>query len=86
MTQNATGTSGDTFKEAYILSDKSTDVEAFFESENLKPNGAVNSYNNKKIVLRETSSSTASPQAGKNHLKDQPMMSPPPQSKPSRNG
>jgi len=60
LTQNATGTSGDTFKEAYILSDKSTDVEAFFEGENLKPNGAVSSYNNKKIVLRETSSSTHS--------------------------
>ncbi|XXK30842.1 flagellar hook-basal body complex protein [Rhodobacteraceae bacterium nBUS_24] len=53
-------TSGDTFEEAYILSSKSTGVEAFFEGENLKPNGAVNSYNNKKIVLRETAASTHS--------------------------
>ncbi|MBT5188156.1 MAG: flagellar hook-basal body complex protein, partial [Kordiimonadaceae bacterium] len=53
-------TSGDTFKEAYILSSKSTDVEAFFEGENLRPNGAVNSYNNKKIVLRETADSAHS--------------------------
>ena len=57
---DGSATSGDTFKEAYILSDKSSDVEAFFEGENLRPNGAVNSYNNKKIVLRETSSSTHS--------------------------
>ena len=57
---DGSATSGDTFKEAYILSDKSSDVEAFFEGENLRPNGAVNSYNNKKIVLRETSASTHS--------------------------
>ena len=55
-----TTTGGNTFSEAFILSDKSTDVEAFFEGANLKPNGAVNSYNNKKIVLRETSASTHS--------------------------
>jgi hypothetical protein len=35
-------------------------VEAFFEGESLSPAGAVNSYNNKKIVLRETSSATHS--------------------------
>ena len=57
---DTTTTGGDNFKEAYILSDKSTDVEAFFEGENLKPNGAVTSFNNKKIVLRETASSTHS--------------------------
>jgi flagellar hook protein FlgE len=56
--QQGSATSGDTFKEAYILSDESTDVEAFFEGESLSPAGAVNSYNNKKIVLRETSSAT----------------------------
>ena len=56
--QQGSATSGDTFKEAYILSDESTDVEAFFEGEHLSPAGAVNSYNNKKIVLRETSSAT----------------------------
>jgi len=54
----AGASSGNTFKEAFILSDKATDVEAFFEGEHLKPNGAVNSFNNKKIVLRETSFST----------------------------
>jgi flagellar hook protein FlgE len=58
--QQGAATSGDTFKEAYILSDESTDVEAFFEGEHLSPAGAVNSYNNKKIVLRETSSATHS--------------------------
>jgi flagellar hook protein FlgE len=58
--QQGSATSGDTFKEAYILSDESTDVEAFFEGEHLSPAGAVNSYNNKKIVLRETSSATHS--------------------------
>jgi flagellar hook protein FlgE len=58
--QQGNATSGDTFKEAYILSDESTDVEAFFEGESLSPAGAVNSYNNKKIVLRETSSATHS--------------------------
>ena len=58
--QQGDATSGDTFKEAYILSDESTDVEAFFEGEHLSPAGAVNSYNNKKIVLRETSSATHS--------------------------
>ena len=58
--QQGDATSGDTFKEAYILSDESTDVEAFFEGEHLGPAGAVNSYNNKKIVLRETSSATHS--------------------------
>ena len=57
LTQDAS-TLGDDFEEAYILSSKSTDVEAFFEGEHLKPNGAVNSYNNKKIVLRETADST----------------------------
>ena len=57
---DGSATSGDTFKEAYILSDKATDVEAFFEGENLKPNGSVSSFNNKKIVLRETASSTHS--------------------------
>ena len=57
LTQGTT-TGGNTFSEAFILSDKSTDVEAFFEGENLKPNGAVNSYNNKKIVMRETAAST----------------------------
>ena len=36
------------------MSDASTDVEAFFEGEALRPAGAINSYNNKKIVLRET--------------------------------
>jgi flagellar hook protein FlgE len=58
--QQGSATSGDTFKEAYILSDESTDVEAFFEGEHLSPAGAVNSYNNKKIVLRETASATHS--------------------------
>ena len=58
--QQGDATSGDTFKEAYILSDESTDVEAFFEGEHLSPAGAVNSYNNNKIVLRETSSATHS--------------------------
>ncbi|XXK34327.1 flagellar hook-basal body complex protein [Rhodobacteraceae bacterium nBUS_22] len=58
LTQKGSGTDGDSFEEAYILSSKSTDVEAFFEGENLKPNGAVNSYNNKKIVMRETAAST----------------------------
>jgi flagellar hook protein FlgE len=55
---DGSATSGNTFKEAYILSDEATDVEAFFEGEHLKPNGAVSSFNNKKIVLRETSFST----------------------------
>ena len=36
---NKVRTSGDTFKEAYILSDESTDVEAFFEGEHLSPAG-----------------------------------------------
>ena len=58
LTQSNNGTSGDSFLEAYILSDKSSDVEAFFEGESLNPQGAVNSYNNKKIVLRETSDAT----------------------------
>jgi flagellar hook protein FlgE len=58
--QQGSATSGDTFSEAYILSDESTDVEAFFEGESLRPAGAVNSYNNKKIVLRETSAATHS--------------------------
>ena len=58
--QQGSATSGDTFSEAYILSDESTDVEAFFEGESLSPAGAVNSYNNKKIVLRETSAATHS--------------------------
>ncbi|MED7677508.1 flagellar hook-basal body complex protein [Rhodobacteraceae bacterium IMCC15231] len=58
--QQGSATSGDTFSEAYILSDESTDVEAFFEGESLSPAGAVNSYNNKKIVLRETSVATHS--------------------------
>ena len=57
LTQGS-ATSGDTFLEAYILSDESSDVEAFFEGESLNPQGAVNSYNNKKIVLRETSDAT----------------------------
>jgi hypothetical protein len=47
-------------KKHIYLSDESTDVEAFFEGEHLSPAGAVNSYNNKKIVLRETSSATHS--------------------------
>ena len=50
----------DTFSKAFILSDESTDVEAFFEGADLKPQGAVNSYNNMKIILRETSSATHS--------------------------
>ncbi len=50
----------DTFSSAFILSDESTDVEAFFEGADLKPQGAVNSYNNMKIILRETSSATHS--------------------------
>ncbi|MDA0894951.1 MAG: flagellar hook-basal body complex protein, partial [Proteobacteria bacterium] len=54
LTQNNQGTSGLNFQEAYIMSDASTDVEAFFEGESLRPQGAINSYNNKKIVLRET--------------------------------
>ena len=58
--QQGAATDGDTFKEAYILSDESLDVEAFFEGESLSPSGAVNSYNNKKIVLRETSFATHS--------------------------
>ena len=49
-----------TFAKAYILSNPSSDVEAFFEGDHLTPAGAVNSYNNKKIVLRETSSATHS--------------------------
>ena len=48
------------FSEAYILSNPSSDVEAFFEGESLRPEGNVNSYNNKKIVLRETSAATHS--------------------------
>ena len=54
MTQNNGGTTGFLFEEAFILSDSSTDVEAFFEGESLSPVGAINNYNNKKIVLRET--------------------------------
>jgi flagellar hook protein FlgE len=54
LTQNSQGTSGTNFAEAFIMSDTSTDVEAFFEGEALRPAGAINSYNNKKIVLRET--------------------------------
>ena len=54
LSQSNSGTSGSEFQEAYILSDVSTDVEAFFEGESLKPTGGTNSYNNKKIVLRET--------------------------------
>ena len=54
LTQNDQGTSGTNFKEAFIMSDASTDVEAFFEGEALRPTGGINSYNNKKIVLRET--------------------------------
>ena len=42
------------YSEAYILSDVSTEVEAFFEGADLRPKGAVESFNNKKIVLRET--------------------------------
>ncbi len=58
MTQVDGTTEGNNFSEAYVLSDLSTDVEAFFEGANLSPAGAVNSYNNKKIVLRETASNT----------------------------
>ncbi len=58
LTQNANGTAGLNFEEAYVLSDPSQDVEAFFEGANLQPEGAVNSYNNKKIVLREKVNTT----------------------------
>ena len=57
---DGTTAAADTFSSAFILSDKSTDVEAFFEGADLKPAGAVNSFNNKKIVLRETSAATHS--------------------------
>jgi flagellar hook protein FlgE len=55
--EDFTMTAGAGFATASILSDESDDVEAFFEGADLVPAGAVNSYNNKKIVLRETSSS-----------------------------
>ena len=42
------------YSEAHILSAKSTHVEAFFEGADLQPNGSVESFNSKKIVLRET--------------------------------
>ncbi len=60
LAQTAGVTNGTAFSEAYILSNPSTDVEAFFEGEALTPAGAVNSYNNKKIVLRETAAATHS--------------------------
>ncbi|MGA0346227.1 MAG: flagellar hook-basal body complex protein [Alphaproteobacteria bacterium] len=46
-----------TANNVYVLSKESEKVEAFFEGEHLKPQGATNSYNSKRIVLRETSES-----------------------------
>ena len=60
LAQTAGVTNELNFSEAYILSNPSSDVEAFFEGESLRPEGNVNSYNNKKIVLRETSAATHS--------------------------
>jgi flagellar hook protein FlgE len=42
------------YTEAHILSSKSSKVEAFFEGADLQPDGSVESFNSKKIVLRET--------------------------------
>ena len=42
------------YSEAHVLSAKSANVEAFFEGADLQPNGSVESFNSKKIVLRET--------------------------------
>jgi flagellar hook-basal body protein len=38
---------------AYILSDESTNVEAFFEGAGIAPEGSAINFNNKRIVLRE---------------------------------
>jgi flagellar hook protein FlgE len=68
LTQAGTVTETTNFSEAYILSDTATDVEAFFEGADLAPTGAVDSYNNKKIVLRETSSNKHSYNHGDSDL------------------
>jgi flagellar hook protein FlgE len=54
FTLTQAGSTGETtnFSEAYVLSDPATDVEAFFEGADLAPTGAVDSYNNQKIILR----------------------------------
>ena len=46
---------GSGYSAMHVMSAKSEDVEAFFEGADLNPSGAVNNYNSKKIVLRETS-------------------------------
>ncbi|MGC6391241.1 MAG: flagellar hook-basal body complex protein [Alphaproteobacteria bacterium] len=46
-----------------ILYNESDSVEAYFEGADLRPDGAVNSYNSKKIVLRETQSAVHSGRA-----------------------
>ena len=46
-----------------ILYNESDSVEAYFEGAALRPDGAVNSYNSKKIVLRETQSAVHSGRA-----------------------
>jgi flagellar hook protein FlgE len=57
LTQSTSTAETTNFSEAYVLSDPATDVEAFFEGADLAPTGAVDSYNNQKIILRETASS-----------------------------
>ncbi|MBB43315.1 MAG: flagellar hook-basal body protein [Rhodospirillaceae bacterium] len=48
---------GSGYTEAHVLSNKSNNVEAFFEGADLQPHGSVESFNSKKIVLRETATS-----------------------------
>ena len=43
---------------AFILSDVSKDVEAFFEGADIAPEGSTISFNNKRIVMRETEKAT----------------------------
>ena len=53
LTQNDQGTSGTNFQEAYLMVIRRWMWK--FEGEALRPQrSAINSYNNKKIVLRET--------------------------------
>ena len=68
LTQAGTVTETTNFSEAYILSDTATDVEAFFEGADLAPTGAVDSYNNKKLVLRETATNKHSYNHGDSDL------------------
>ena len=46
-----------TSDEVYVLSDKSTEVEAFFEGAENVYEGAVNNFSSQKIVIKETAAS-----------------------------